>query len=141
MLERRAVVPTFAEGLCQVAHGRSTHQRLHIVPGSAFPIPAVQALRLRVTAMMNVVPAPVAEIDASDERHVLIGPIRMVRDHQLLVVGSGASDPLVEQELAACRVHDAGELRLLLLVESERAWMRPPEQAANLDASPREVDQ
>lgn len=91
--------------------------------------------------MVVVIAAPVAEIDPPDERHILVGPIRMVCDHQLLVVGPGASHPLVEQELAARRVHDAGELCLLFLVESDRARVGPPEEASHLDASPREVDQ
>jgi hypothetical protein len=141
VLERRPVVPTFSEGLCQVSDGWAANLRLHIVPGSAFSISTVQVLGLWVAEMMNVIAAPVAEIDPSDECHVLIGSTRMMRYHQLLVMGSGPSHPLVEQELAPCRVHDAGELRLLFLVESDRAGVRPPEQASNLDASPREVDQ
>jgi hypothetical protein len=65
----------------------------------------------------------------------------MVRDHQLLVVGSGPPHPLVEQELAACRVHDACELRFLLLIEADRTWVGPPQKASHLDTPSREVDQ
>ena len=114
---------------------------MHVVPGSALSIAAIQVLGLEIAEMVVVIAAPVAEIDPPDERHILVGPIRMVCDHQLLVVGPGASHPLVEQELAARRVHDAGELCLLFLVESDRARVGPPEEASHLDASPREVDQ
>ena len=43
----------------------------------------------------------VAEVDAADERDVVIGPRRAAHDDELLVMAAPASHTFVEEDLAA----------------------------------------
>ena len=85
-------------------------------------IGVVQPLRLGVPPVLGIVPSAVAQVDPADE-----GDLPVVVDapdeDELLVVGSGATHPLVQQHLAARLVHGAGELALFRLVEPQRLWV------------------
>ncbi len=131
--DRQRIVPSFPERCREVAHGRASDLRLHVVPRRAFPVALIDVLGLRVAAMVDVVAAAVTQIDAADERDVAVGVGRSMQDDQLLVMRPRAAHPLVKQDLAAGLVHGLGELRLLLLVEPECLRMGAPQQAAQVD--------
>ena len=118
-LERRRVVPPFPERFGQIGDSRPTYLRLEVVPRRMRTIGVVQPLRLGVPPVLGVVPSAVAQVDPADE-----GDLPVVVDapdeDELLVVGSGATHPLVQQHLAARLVHGAGELALFRLVEPQR---------------------
>ena len=69
---------------------------LHVVPGGRRPVGRVHLLRLRIAEVALVVAAAVTQVDAADERDVLLGPAGVAQDHHLLVVRAGAPHALVQ---------------------------------------------
>src|SRR5438309_233324 len=91
---------------------------------------------------MTLVVAPaVAQVDPADERHVLFGVVAVLDDEQLLVVRAEAADPLVEQRFRTGLVELDAEPLVLLRAERRVVGVRPPQQAADLDAPTSEVAQ
>jgi hypothetical protein len=76
----------------------------------------------------------VAQVDAADEGDVELRPARMAEEHDLLMMGAGPPDPLVQQHLSAGCVHTLREGDVTLRVVADRLRVRSPEQAADLDA-------
>ena len=91
--------------------------------------------------MTGIVPPAVAQVDPTDEGHVLILPARMSKHHELLVVAASPADPLVEQHLAPGLVQDLSELEVLLLAELRLVRMRPPHQTPHVDAASGQLGQ
>jgi hypothetical protein len=74
---------------------------------------------LPVAVVVFLIAPAVAEVDASHEGHVRVGPCRMSDDHQLLVVGAAESHALVEKDLAAGCVHLYSKMAVLPGAESK----------------------
>src|SRR5918994_962205 len=139
MVERGGVIPTFAEGVRDVADRRSPELKLNIVPGRSVPVPGVEIDRLRVAFVTGVIPAAVAQVDPADEGDVLVRSRRATDDDELLMMASTTPDALVEKYLAARFVDLADELGVLLLAEVGLSWVRTPQKTAHVDAATREV--
>ena len=104
------------------------------MPCRARTVSTVDQIHLGITKMAVVVMATMAEVDAADERDV-IGRVGGMTDHeQLLVVAAGPPNSLVEQNLSATVVHRLGEVGVLLFAEVGAVGVRPPDEAAHLDA-------
>ena len=65
--------------------------------GGRWPYTVGHRLGLRVAAVLGVVAAAVAEVDAADEGDVQLGPARVAQDDELLVVRAAEPDPHVQQ--------------------------------------------
>jgi hypothetical protein len=135
VVERGGVLPALAEGGHQVPDGRAADLRLHIVPRRPGPVASVQQRHLRVAEVALVVAAAVAEVDPAGEGHVVVEPAGVAQHHQLLVLGAGSPDPLVEQHLAAGVVDLVTEVEVGLLVEVRPRGVRAPQQSLHLDAA------
>ena len=83
--------------------------------------------------------AAVAQVDAADERDVVVGPFGATDHDELLVVAAAPPHPLVEQDLAAGLVDLSDERGVLLLAEVRLSRVRSPQQPAHVHAAPREV--
>ena len=125
--------------MIEIADGRAADTDLDVVPRRALAVSLVEVLGLRVAAVLVIVAPPVAQVDAADERHVA-GGIALVPDQdQLLMVGTGPSDPLVEKDLATVLVDFPGQRDVMLQVEARDLRVRPPHQPAHGDAARRQV--
>src|SRR5215212_7923076 len=93
-VQRSGVVPSLAERLDEIRHRRAPDLGLDVVPRWVIAVHTVQPLGLRISAVALVVTAPVAQIDAPNERDVVGGTIAVQRGHELLVVRASASDAL-----------------------------------------------
>ena len=133
MIEGRGVVPAFRERVQDVRHGRSADLRHGVVPGRGGAVPLVQWRRLRITGVRCVVTTAMTQVDAADERDVLVGHVPAPYDDELLVVGPTAAHPLVQERLPTGLVDDGAEVVVLLAVELAR--VRAPQQRSDLDAS------
>ena len=134
VVERTWVGPALGERGRNVTDGRSANLELEVMPCRARTVSTVDQIHLGITKMAVVVIATMAEIDTADEGYV-IGRIGGMTDHeQLLVVASGPPNSLVEQNLAATVVHRLREVGVLLFAEVGAVGMRPPDEAAHLDA-------
>ena len=112
-VERRRVVPPLGEGERDVLHDGAAQLHLEVVPGRARAVVRRgQIGALRVAAMVGAVVVAVAEIDPTDERDIVGGRIRSQEDHDLLVEAAEVPDAVVEPDVAAGRVHHAGELQV-----------------------------
>ena len=77
---------------------------LHVVPRRSGTVAVIVELRgLRITAVVFVVVAAVAQVDATDERDVVGRIVRVADDDELLVMAAAAPHPLVEQDLVPRR--------------------------------------
>ena len=101
--ERRPVVPALPERERDVADGRAANLGLDVVPRRVRPVGGIHLLRLRIPPVVPVVAATVAQVDAADERDVELRPARVAKEHDLLMMGAGPPDPLVQQHLARRR--------------------------------------
>jgi hypothetical protein len=83
---------------------------LHVVPRRTVAVGVVDVDGLlRVAEVTRIVVTPVAEVDATHERDVVVGTVAPPGDEQLLVVAPTPPHALVEQDLAAGRVDDLRE--------------------------------
>ena len=87
------VLPALTEGVGESRDRRAVHLELHVVPRRARAVACVELDRLRVAAVAGVVVAAVAEVDAADERHVVVGPSGAADHEQLLVVAARRGAP------------------------------------------------
>ena len=138
MSERGSVLPALAKRLDEVRDRRPTNGGLDVVPRWAGAIRGLESLGLRVPLVATVVPSSVTQVDASDERNVVLGTGGMQQDDEFLMVRSEPSNSRIQQHLSTGLVHDAGEGALVLLVEAEQLGVGAPEQSPDLDASSRE---
>ncbi len=107
------------------------------VPARPFAVAGVDADRLGIAAMVVVVVAAVAEVDAADEGDVpAAGP---AHEHELLMVAPGPSHAFVEQELAAGSIDGSSEMQVLACAEVELIGVRPPYETPHVDASAHEA--
>jgi len=128
------VVPALPEHGVQHADGRPPEHQLDVVPGRPGSIGRGHGLRLRVAAVLGVVPARVAQIDTTDEGDVAGGVVRMPEDDELLVVAAHPPHPLVEDHLPAAVLDRAVERAVLLLGERHPGRVGAPHEAADLHA-------
>ena len=117
VVERGRVLPALPEGDRQVPDGRAADLQLHVVPGRAVAVAPVHRHRLGVAQVALVVAAPVAQVDPAHEGDVLVLPVGVADQDQLLVLAARSPDPLVEQDLAAGLVDDLADVQVLLLLE------------------------
>ena len=139
VVERVGVLPALPEGVGDGGDRGAVELGLHVVPGRPVAVDVVEVDRLRVAEVAGVVVAAVAEVDAADERDVVVGAVAPPGDDELLVVAPTASDALVEQDLAPGAVHALRQREVLLLGEVHLRRVRPPQQAAHVDAAPGQV--
>ncbi len=141
MVERRRILPPFAETQLEIVDRRSADLELQIVPGGTGPVGLGNVDRLRVASVVRVVVTPVAQVDPSFEGDRAVKPVGVADDHELLVVASAATDSLVEQYLAAGAVDFSRKRDIVLLREVRLPRMRSPEQPTHVDASSGEVSE
>ena len=125
------VLPALPEGDRQVTHGQAADLQLRVVPGRVGAVALVHRHRLGIAQVALVVAAPVAQVDAAHEGDVVVLPVGVADQDQLLVLAA-APDPLVEQDLAAGLVDDLAQVQVLLLLEVGPRVGAP--QAADLHA-------
>ena len=133
VVERGRVVPPLGEGVEHVRDGRTADLRHRVVPRRGLAVPVVEGCCLRVAGVGGVVAPAVAQVDAADERDVLLGSALAAHDEELLVVRAALAHPLVEQRLAAALVDDPAEVAVLLAVEPARVGA--PHQRPHLDVA------
>jgi hypothetical protein len=80
------VLPPLAEDGLDVTNGRPHDHQLYVVPGRAIAVHLGHRLALRIAGMGRIVAAAVAQVDSTDERHVLVRSRRMPQHDELLVV-------------------------------------------------------
>ena len=123
LIQRRRVGPAFAERVRDVTDDRPLQLELEVVPGRSIAVPIAEHDGLRVTVVTRIVVATVAEIDATDERHVVIRTHRTLYQDKLLMMAAASPHALIEQDFTACVVDHADELGVLLLAEVSLARM------------------
>ena len=132
--------PPSAHGRCARSPTAGRHLELDVVPRRPIPVSRAELDRLTVAAVARVVAPPVAEVDAADERHVVLGS-GPPQQHELLVMAPAAPHPFVEHELSASLVHRFDQMEVLLLAEVRPVRVRAPHQAAHVHASRRQPGQ
>ena len=85
--------------------------------------------------MLLVVPPAVAQVDATDERHIAIRSTGMTKDDELLVVRTERAHAHVEQALPPGRLDLGSELTVLGRAELEAIEVRAPYEAAHIDTA------
>ena len=139
LLQRRFIVPTFAERLHQVGDGGPVHLGLDVVPWRSRTERRVERLSLRVAFVTLVVPTPVTEVDAADEGEVLLGATGVQEQHQLLMMRPSAPDTGVqEQDPAGAITISARSLASPSLKPKTPGWerQRSPRTSTPRPASP-----
>ena len=130
------VVPPFGEDVQKVAYHRTVQFECGIVPRRSAAVAGIHGQRLWISGVLGVVPAAVTEVDAADERDVLRRTIAVPDDEQLLVMRPEYPDSLIQQYLSPGIV-DLTPEQLVGSAADRRGHalpMRPPHQAAHLDA-------
>jgi hypothetical protein len=117
MVEGRRILPTFAEGVSDVANRRSAYLEVNAVPRRSITVSGFEIDRLRVAFVTAVVVAAMTQVDPADERHVVIRSGSVAHHDELLVMASAATDALVEKHLTTGFVDLANEPGVLLLEE------------------------
>ena len=105
------------------------------MPWRVVPVLRGHLLRLAVPAVVLVVAARVAEVDAAGERDIALRCAWVPDHHQLLVVRPAESDALVQQHLAARPLDRLAEVPVLLLAVGELVQVRAPHQSLDDDAA------
>lgn len=80
------IAPPFPEGGFDVPHRRTPDLELGVMPRRCVTPHGCHPYRLRVTLMRRGVVAGVAQVDATDERHVVVRASGMTQHDELLVV-------------------------------------------------------
>jgi hypothetical protein len=117
--ERAWVIPPFAERELEIAHGRPLDRKLSVMPRRPGPIDRRHRLALTVSMMHFLIAPAVAEVDASNKSDVALGLLSVTDDNHLLVMRPAPPHSLVEQNLAAGRVHQLAQVPILLGAETE----------------------
>ena len=105
------------------------------MPRRSWPVAGVKLDGLRITPMAFVVTAAVAQIDAANERHVIVGRVGTPDHEQLLVVAAVAAHSFVEQDLTAGPVHRLDEVQILLFTEVSLIGVGSPHQTSDVNAT------
>ena len=129
----------FGEGTVIEPTKQYGYRDLGIVPRRAQPVHGRHRLVLHVAAVLVVVAAAVTQVDASGERNVLFGRVRMTDDDEFLVMRSSEAHPLVEQHLPAGGVHLNAEMAILLRAEPEPVRVGAPQQPLDADTAARGI--
>jgi len=117
MVEGRRILPTFAEGVSDVANRRSAYLEVNAVPRRSITVSGFEIDRLRVAFVTAVVVAAMTQVDPADERHVVVRSGSVAHNDELLVMASAATDAFVEKNPATGFVDLANEPGVLLLEE------------------------
>lgn len=118
--------------MLDVADGGATDRGLNVMPGWTWSVHLREVHRLRVSAVVVVIVAAQAEIDPTDEGHVVCGLVRVPDDDELLVVRPGASGARVEQHLPAGVGYRSDQFGVRALALVEPVGLRTPDQAEHL---------
>ena len=118
-----------------VTDGGPPHLELNVVPGGPRSVDRGHALGLGVPGVPCIVAPAVAQVDATDERHVLLGTPLVAQYHEFLVVRPEDADPLVEQTLTAGGVDLLAQVAILRGAELESVEVRPPDKSSNVDTA------
>lgn len=132
--QRGGVVPAFPEAGVEDAHRRAADGELHVVPGRVRAVGVRDRPALRVALMAGVVAPAVAEVDAADERDVLLGAAGVAQHDELLVVRAAGAHPHVEQALAARLLDLLAEVAVLAFAELQAVQVGAPHQSLDGDA-------
>src|SRR4051794_7404882 len=97
-------------------------------------VPTIHRLSLPVATVPAVVAPGVAQVDAPDERDVVVGPVTVSDHDELLMMRAAAPHPLVEQGGAAGLVDVPSQPLVLLRADRRAVAVRAPEKGANVDA-------
>ena len=100
-----------------VADGRSAQFELDVVPGRVRPVDLGHGRGERVAAVLGVVVAAPAQVDAADEGDVEVGAAGVAYDEEFLVVRAAEADPHVEHHVRAGGLQVLGELAVLWRAE------------------------
>ena len=84
---------------------------------------------------MRVVAAAVAQVDATEEGDVEVGPLPVAQDDELLVVRPPGPHPHVEEALAAGVIDLIAQVPVLRGGECQAVPVGAPDEAANVDAA------
>jgi hypothetical protein len=104
------------------------------VPRWLWPVHARHRLRLRVAPVRCVVAAAVAQVDATEEGDVQLGPLVVAQDHELLMVRPPGSHSYVEQALATGGIDLLAQVPVLRVGEGQAVPVRTPKETTNIDA-------
>jgi len=133
--ERPGVFPTFTEHRLHVADGWSADGELYVVPRWSGSVHGRYRLGLRIAPMRCVITAAVAEVDATEEGDVELGPLVVSQDDELLVVRPPCPDPHVEQALAAGGIDLLAQMPVLRGGECQAVPVGAPKETTNIDAA------
>jgi hypothetical protein len=114
---------------------------LHVVPRRPVAVAGPDVDGLGIAVVPLVVAPTVAQVDAAHERDVVGFALRVMRQHELLMVRTGPPDPFVEHDLPSALVDRLGQVDCLLLAEVGLVGMRPPNQSADVDVPLDELDE
>ena len=106
--------------------------QLQVVVGRVGSVDRIGSHALPIAVVIRVVAAAVVEVDAADERHIVLGAARMADDDHLLVVATEREHPLVQQHLSARPVDGEGERPVRTDLRSHHVGVRVPQQSAHL---------
>ena len=126
MVDRRRIVPAFAERVRDVTDRRPPQLQLEVVPGRSFAVAHVEFDGLHVSLVTGIVMTTVGQVDTADERHVVIGSLGAAYKDELLMMAPATPHALVEQDLTTRVIDLAHEPGVLLLTEVRLARMRAP---------------
>ena len=129
---RGRVLPPLAEGLLRLPHHRTPQLQLDVVVGGVGSVDGIGSHALPIATVIGVVAAAVVEVDAADERHIVLGTARMADDDHLLVVAAEREHPLVQQHLTARPVDGEGERPVRTDLRAHHAGVSVPQQPPHL---------
>src|SRR5690349_20087153 len=115
----RGILPALAEHCLDVRDSRALNAQLHIVPRRTWPVDLCHRLTLVITPMLRPIQPAVAQVDATNEDHVQVGPAGMTQHDELLMMRSSRAHPHVSQALAAGRRDFVTQMAILLLTEGK----------------------
>ena len=130
------VLPPFTEGLLRLPHHGTPQLQLYIVVSGIGPIHGIGSHALPITTVIDVVAAAVVEVDAPEERHILLGTTGMADDDHLLMVAAERKHPLIQQHLTARPVDGEGEHPVRTHLRAHHTGVGAPEQPAPVPDRP-----
>jgi hypothetical protein len=133
--ESVGVFPAFTEHRFNVAHGRSADGELDVVPRRSWPEDSGHRLWLRIAPVRCAVAAAVAQVDASEEGDIEVGPLVGAQDDELLVVRPSDAHPHVKEAFAASVIDLIAQMPVLRGGEGHAIPVGAPYEASNVDAA------
>ncbi len=132
-IEHAAPSPSLPEGVLDISNTRAPDRGLHVMPRRAFTIPGRKVHRLRISFVLAAIVPAQSQIDASDERHIMLRTSRVSDDDELLMVRSAAAGTRIQQDLAAGVRHLSNQLGILTFALVQPARLRSPDQSEDQD--------